>query len=55
LCQLPLLSPLPKEIILVDGGSQDERAIAAKYVFESFSGTVKTKLLNRTIAEVPYK
>lgn len=43
--QLALLSPLPKEIIVVDGGSEDETLIIAKSVFESFPSTVKTQIL----------
>lgn len=43
--QLALLSPLPKEIIVVDGGSEDKTPIIAKSAFESFSSTVKTQIL----------
>ncbi|MEM9923105.1 MAG: TIGR04283 family arsenosugar biosynthesis glycosyltransferase [Cyanobacteria bacterium P01_D01_bin.50] len=43
--QLALLSPSPKEIIVVDGFSEDETFLIAKTVFESFPATVKTKIL----------
>ncbi|MGB3636424.1 MAG: glycosyltransferase, partial [Rivularia sp. (in: cyanobacteria)] len=43
--QLAVLSPLPKEIIVVDGGSEDQTAMIALAAFESFPSTVKTQLL----------
>ena len=43
--QLALLSPLPKEIILVDGGSKDETVIIAKSSYESLSPFVKTIIM----------
>ncbi|MEL6163649.1 MAG: glycosyltransferase, partial [Cyanobacteria bacterium J06628_3] len=42
--QLTLLSPAPKEIIVVDGGSEDKTVIRAKSCFESFSSKIKTKI-----------
>ncbi|MBV6626271.1 MAG: TIGR04283 family arsenosugar biosynthesis glycosyltransferase [Rivularia sp. (in: Bacteria)] len=46
--QLALLSPPPGEIIVVDGGSEDETLIIAKSAFESFfsaSSRIKTQIL----------
>ena len=44
--QLTLLSPAPKEIIVVDGGSKDKTVKIAKLSFESFSPNIKTKILS---------
>ncbi len=43
--QLTLLSPPPREIIVVDGGSEDETVKVAESAFKSFPLTIKTQVL----------
>ncbi|MCC5650779.1 TIGR04283 family arsenosugar biosynthesis glycosyltransferase [Nostoc sp. XA013] len=43
--QLTLLNPPPSEVIVVDGGSQDQTVTVAKQIFESFNQTLNVQLL----------
>ena len=44
--QLTLLNPPPKEVIVVDGGSEDQTVGIAKQGFESFNQTLCVKVLS---------
>ncbi|MEH2434848.1 MAG: TIGR04283 family arsenosugar biosynthesis glycosyltransferase [Nostoc sp.] len=46
LCQLTLLNPPPSEVIVVDGGSQDQTVTVAKQIFESFNQTLNVQVLS---------
>ncbi|MEH2376016.1 TIGR04283 family arsenosugar biosynthesis glycosyltransferase [Nostoc sp.] len=43
--QLTLLNPPPDEVIVVDGGSQDQTVTVAKRIFESFNQTLNVQFL----------
>ncbi|MBD2244908.1 TIGR04283 family arsenosugar biosynthesis glycosyltransferase [Nostoc sp. FACHB-888] len=43
--QLTLLNPPPSEVIVVDGGSQDQTVTVAKQIFESFNQTLNVQFL----------
>ncbi|MCC5669424.1 TIGR04283 family arsenosugar biosynthesis glycosyltransferase [Nostoc sp. CHAB 5784] len=44
--QLTLLNPLASEVIVVDGGSQDQTVTVAKQIFESFNQTLNVQVLS---------
>ncbi|MBW4456359.1 MAG: TIGR04283 family arsenosugar biosynthesis glycosyltransferase [Nostoc indistinguendum CM1-VF10] len=43
--QLTLLNPPPSEVIVVDGGSQDQTVTVAKQILESFNQTLNVQFL----------
>ncbi|MEH1870981.1 TIGR04283 family arsenosugar biosynthesis glycosyltransferase [Nostoc sp.] len=44
--QLTLLNPLVSEVIVVDGGSEDQTVTVAKQIFESFNQTLNGQILS---------